>query len=134
MEYELLEEWENILKKVFDEIDEALENRYGSRFPLHPARPFHGSTSSREQDGLFDVGASFSAGFGSKYGRGYVIDIDMVTLKSVPDDLKEQIERDVVRMLREKLPLYFPGRSLTVKRDGNIFKILGDLSFRSFRR
>jgi hypothetical protein len=31
-------------------------------------------------------------------------------------------------LIRKKLPLYFPGRSLEVARDGKRFKIIGDFS------
>ena len=40
---------------------------------------------------LFDVGASFSAGFGSEHGRGYVVDLDMLTLDKVPEEIKKHI-------------------------------------------
>ena len=128
MKRQTVESWENSLKILFDEIDDALEEKYGKLFPLHPSRARRGTTSSREQDGLFNVGASFSAGFGSRYGRGYVIDIDMVTLSTVPTDVRELVYNDVVIMLRTMLPERFPGRELNVERDGRIFKIFGDLS------
>ena len=124
----LVESWEIKLKKVFDEIDDELEERFGALYDLHPSRPKRGTTSNREQDGLFDIGASFSPGFGSEYGRGYVVDVDMVTLEHVPDGVRAHIESKVVALLREKLPLYFPGRGLTVRLDGSVFKIFGDLS------
>jgi hypothetical protein len=128
MEYQRLVNWEQHLKEMFDEIDDELEGKYGKTFPLHPARPGKGRTSSREQDGLFNVGASFSAGFGSRYGRGYVIDIDMITLARVPHEVRQMIEDEVILLIRKKLPRYFPERNLKVARDGHVFKIYGDLS------
>jgi hypothetical protein len=125
----LIESWEGKLKKLFDEIDDELEERFGSLYVLHPARAKRGSTSNKEQDGLFDIGASFSAGFGSETGRGYVVDVDMITLAQVPKEVQGHIEELVVEKIREKLPRFFPGRELQVKRDGNVFKIIGDLSF-----
>jgi hypothetical protein len=124
----LVEGWEKTLKKVFDEIDDVIEERFGSLYNLHPARPKRGSTANREQDGLFDIGASFSAGFGSAYGRGYVVDVGMVTLDRVPDAIKDHIQDQVVALLREKLPVFFSDRELEVEKDGNVFKIIGDLS------
>ena len=121
--------WENNLKKVFDMIDDEIEERFGRLYPLHPARPRRGATSNKEQDGLFNIGASFSPGFGSKYGRGYVIDIDMVTLRNVPDSVQISIEKVVIDRLREELPKYFPGKNLQVQKDGNVFKIFGDLTY-----
>ncbi len=113
-------EWEETLKRVFDEIDHALEERYGNRYNLHPARPPRGATSNPESDGLFNVGAAFTAGYGSEFGPGYIVEVRMATLDRMPPDVIEQIEQEVVEMLREKLPQAFPGRQLHVSR--------GDLS------
>ena len=133
MEREDISDWERRLKRLFDEIDDRLEDTYGPLFSLHPSRARRGSTANKEHDGLFDVGASFSPGYGSSLGRGYVVDVDVVTLQAVPDRIREQIEADVHRLIRERLPDYFPGRDLRVGRDGNLIKIHGDLSFGSRR-
>jgi hypothetical protein len=77
---------------------------------------------------LFNVGATFSAGYGSEYGKGYVVEIDMVTLTYVPDDVSSKIEIEVLEMIRDRLPKYFPERNLKVRKDGNVIKIFGDLS------
>ena len=119
--------WENRLKEVFDRIDAALEEKYGGRWPLHPARPARGATSNPEADGLFDLGAAFSAGFGSRKGRGYILQVRMVTLRKVPAEVRREIEADVVEALRRELPAAFPGRDLAVEQDGALFKIIGDL-------
>lgn len=120
--------WEEKLKEVFDDIDHELEDAYGDRYNLHPSRPTRGETGNPESDGLFNVGASFSAGYGSEHGRGYVISVRMVTLDRVPPGFQEEIEDRVVAMLRDRLPAHFPGRDLRVERDGHVFKITGDLS------
>ena len=119
--------WERRLKELFDEIDDELEDRYGPLFSIHPARPRRGATSNKEHDGLFNVGASFSAGFGSRLGRGYVIDFDVVTLESIPRLIKEQIEQDVFLLVAEKLPRFFPSSTLRVDRDRSVIKIHGDI-------
>lgn len=119
--------WEHTLKDVFDRIDHELEERYGDRYELHPARPERGATANPEHDGLFNVGASFSAGFGSEHGPGYVVEVRMSTLTRVPRDVRERIEKDVVTLLKRELPRAFPGRELHVKRDGAVYKIHGDL-------
>jgi hypothetical protein len=121
-------EWEKNLKALFDEIDDYLESTYGSMYPLHPSRAKRGTTSNKEQDGLFNVGAAFTSGLGSEYGPGYAVEIRLVTLSHVPDDLREDIEEDVVRLINEKLPDHFPDKDLKVVRDGNVYKIYGDLS------
>lgn len=120
--------WEKRLKSIFDEIDAELEDLYGDRFPLHPARKPEGATSNPEMDGLFNVGAAYSAGFGSKFGPGYVVDIDLATLKHVPKDLKEDVRKRVHVMLVEKLPDAFPGKELYVDLERNHLRIHGDLS------
>ena len=120
--------WEKRLKFVFDEIDVELEHRYRDRFDLHPSRPEHGTTSSREMDGLFNVGASFSAGFGSHLGPGYVVDIRLSTLEQIPKTLKIELRDKVQAMLVEKLPAAFPGKTLRVDKERSHLRIHGDLS------
>ena len=127
MKHPRLIEFEGTLKRLFDVINDSLEARYGHRFELHPARPPHGRTANRTHDGLFNIGASFTAGYGSHHGRGYVVQVDMVTLDRVPPEVREAIEQEVVDVLNEKLPYYFPHRHLTVSRDRNVYKIHGDL-------
>jgi len=129
MRYHKVEEWESRLKRVFDRVDDYLEESYGHKYPLHPARPARGETSSKAQDGLFNIGASFSAGYGSRRGPGYVVEVRMVTLSRVPRYIREQIEEEAVQRLREELPKEFPDRELQVERDGPVYKIHGDLRF-----
>ena len=121
-------EWEFKLKRVFDEIDRALEAEYRGQFKHHPARPAEGKTSNPEMDGLFNVGASFSAGFGSRFGPGYVVDIRISTLQHVPNALKEELRDKVLDWLREKLPAAFPENELLVDKEGRHLRIYGDLS------
>ena len=120
--------WEMKLESIFDEIDHDMEDRYGDEYPLHPSRPERGATNNPSADGLFDLGAAFSAGFGSQHGRGYTVSIRLSTLARIPPDILEKIEQEVVELLHEKLPGAFPGRDLRVERDGHSFKIIGDLS------
>ena len=128
MRHPKAEAWELKLKIIFDQIDAELEEKYGHLYPLHPARPKHGTTANPEHSGLFNVRASFSGGFGSWLGAGYVVDVDLLTLSTVPARIEEQIEEEVVARLREELPQVFPGRNLEVTHDGRRFKIHGDLS------
>ena len=121
-------EWEDRLKSVFDQIDIELEERYGGRYPLHPARARRGTTANHESDGLFNIGAAFTPGFGSEHGKGYVVSVRMVTLASVPEDVRETIREAVADRLEVLLPEAFPERDLRVERDGEVYKIVGDLS------
>jgi len=123
-----MKEWDNNMKSLFDEIDDFLEDQYGRDYPLHPNRMPRNATSNKEMDGLFNVGASYSSGFGTKKGKGYVVDIHMSTLSSVPDPVRHEIEQVVEQKIEELLPKYFPGRELDVEKDGNALKIFGDLS------
>lgn len=128
MRHPSLVRFEAKLKEIFDEIDEALEKKYGGMYPRHPNRPPFGATSNREHDGLFNIGASFTAGYGSKYGRGYVIELKVATLSHVPEQVCREMENDAVGLLRKRLSERFPDRFLTVEEDGPVYKIYGDLS------
>jgi len=123
-----VQEFEGTLKKLFDRIDDELEDRWGGEYPLHPARPARGVSTNKENDGLFNVGAAFSAGYGSRYGKGYVVDVRLVTLSDVSDEMVDEIHTYIARRIDELLPEYFPGRGLDVVREGDTFKIIGDLS------
>ena len=128
MRHPKLVEWEHTLKSMFDEIDDYLEDKYGNLYPLHPSRTIRGGTANKEADGLFNVGCAFSAGYGSELGRGYVIEVHMSTLSEIPVEIKMIIERDTVEMVRVKIKTFFPDRELKAEKDGNIYKIYGDLS------
>lgn len=128
MRHQKAKEWEKTLKCVFDEIDLALEQEYRGRFNRHPARPKHGTTSSREMDGLFNVGASYSAGFGSRFGPGYVVDIRLSTLQRISKTVKLELRDQVQTLLIEKLPIAFPGKKLHIDKERRHLRIHGDLS------
>ena len=121
-------EFDDRLKKLFDEVDDYIEDQYGHSYSLHPMRPKRGETSNPEADGLFNIGAVFTPGFGSELGRGYLIDISMSTLEKVDDEIRMEIYKATAKKVRELLPVYFPERELKVRRDRNHFKIQGDFS------
>lgn len=124
----LVEKWEDKLNALLRRVDHTLEKRYGSLSAPHPARPPHGSTANPQQDGLFRVTASFTPGFGSTFGKGYVVQLDTVTLGVLPKKQRAAIEKDAIQLIREGLEEVLPSRGLTVKRDGPLWKIVGDLS------
>lgn len=121
-------QWEQKLKQVFDQIDRDLEAQYGSDWPLHPARPRHGSTSNPEQDGLFNIGAAFSTGIGSPNGPGYTVEIRISTLRRVSRSRREEIREAVQCALEKHLPAAFPGKELHVCDERGVLRIHGDLS------
>ena len=121
-------EWERRLKTVFDGIDHELEDVYGGQYNLHPSRAARGKTANPEDDGLFNVGAAFSAGFGSQFGPGYVVDIRLSTLEKVPADIREKIKQEVFQKLEQRLPKTFPGKILHVSEEHGNIRIHGDLS------
>lgn len=116
------------LKKMFDEVDSYIEDSYGSAYTLHPARPERGATENPQADGLFNIGADFTAGYGSQRGRGYLIDVTMATLDDVDEDVRREIYEATAAKVKELLPIHFPERHLDVYRDGNHFKIQGNFS------
>lgn len=123
-----LEEWEGRLYTLLREIDGVLEDKYGKLYPLHPARPERGETANPQYDGLFRITASYSAGYGSKLGPGYIFRVEFVTFENVAESRRKQIEEEAISMAEEGLKRVFPERELSVARDGNVIKIYGDLS------
>ena len=122
------EEWEARLKEIFDRLDDYLEDKYAERLNLHPRRPRRGETVNKEHSGLFNVGASFSMGYGSNFGPGYVVDILIASDEPVKDELKKQIAEEVRLLLAQELKKEFPYQQLEVAWDGRVLKIFGDLS------
>ena len=120
--------FESRLKELFDTIDAEMEARWSAAYPRHPARPPVGTAANPEDDGLFNVGAAFSAGYGSSHGRGYVVEVRIATLDRVESQQRKRIKQYVKRRVDELLPEVFPGRDLQVIDDGALIKIVGDLS------
>jgi hypothetical protein len=113
---------------LFHEVDEELEDRWGNLYPINPVRPKRGETSNPEMDGLFEIHPQFTTGIGSKKGRGYLVDFRVATLERVPRDKREAFLEEAARLVREKLPRFFPGRDIRLERDGGHYKITGDFS------
>jgi hypothetical protein len=109
-------------------LDHELEAEYSGQYPLHPSRPKNGATANPEADGLFNIGAAFSAGFGSKHGPGYVVEIRLSTLAEVPESVRDEIKQKVFQGLEKRLPQAFPGKGLHISEENDIIRIHGDLS------
>ncbi len=119
--------WDDAMKSMFDRIDGILEDRYGGAWRLRRNRPERGGTANPEADGLFNVGVFFTPGFGSRLGRGYLVEVILATEEAVPAKKRDEIELAVRDLLVEFLPEYFPDRKLCVERDGSMYKIHGEL-------
>lgn len=128
MRHHAVLEWEARLDGAMRELDALLEERYEGKYVLHPARLEKGAAANPVQDGLFSVTASFTLGLGSTIGKGYVVDIKVVTLQPVEEQVRDEIETLAQERLAELLPKYFPDAELNIARDGRVLKIFGDLS------
>lgn len=122
-----LAKWEDKLYKILHAIDIYLEDKYGNLLPLHPSRPEHGTAVNPQYDGLFRLTASFSAGYGSALGAGYIFRVEFVTLSKISSTQREAIEDEAADLMRQGLALAFPDQHMTVARDGSVYKISGDL-------
>ena len=119
---------EKNMRLLCNALDTYLEDTYGDAYPLHPNRAQRGKAGNVAYDGLFSTGTKFTLGYGSKSGRGYLVDIEIVTLEKVTRENRAKIEQDAITFLLAKLPKYFPSRELDIIQEGNVFKIVGDFS------
>ncbi|MFA6103875.1 MAG: hypothetical protein WCV67_12515 [Victivallaceae bacterium] len=125
-----LELWEKKLKEILDEIDAELEKKFGGLFHRKTVRPAAGNTANPQYDGLFEVQATYTAGFGSRYGEGYAVEVRWVTFDDVPETTKLEAETIAEEILNRRLPEQFPGKNLKVVHDVSGMKITGDLSLK----
>jgi hypothetical protein len=116
------------LEAMFHEVDEFLEDEWGGSFTIHPNRPARGTTENPEMDGLFEIAPDFTTGIGSERGRGYIVSFRTATLEAISGEEIEFLMEEAAILIAKRLPLFFPGRSLEVVRDGKRFKIVGDFS------
>ncbi len=122
---------ENKLRALADDLDHYLEDTFADLYPLHPNRLPRGEAASVAYDGLFSTGTQFTAGYGSKYGRGYIMSIEIRTLSNVHPADRTKVEEASRKYLEEIIPRYLPGRKIELKRDGNVYKLVGDFSLGS---
>ncbi len=121
-------ELEAVMRRLCDDLDHYLEDAFGDRYPLHPNRPARGKAASVAYDGLFSTGTQFTLGYGSNHGRGYLVTVEIRTLSTVEKSDRQDIEQSAIAYLRSIIPTYFPNRFIEVKRDGNVYKLVGDFS------
>lgn len=123
-----LVKWEEPLFKILRSVDNQLEIEFGDLYPQHPARPAHGATANPQNDGLLRVSANFTAGYGSNLGRGYTLNMEFVTLEPIADEHTHAMESRALKLIQDGLDRIMPERHLKIKRDGKLWKIVGDLS------
>lgn len=121
-------ELEAVMRRLCDDLDHFLEDTYADRYPLHPNRPERGKAASVAYDGLFSTGTQFTLGYGSSLGRGYLVSVEIRTLAFVHAEDRNAIEQSAIAYLHSIMPLYFPDRKIEVKKDGNVYKLVGDFS------
>lgn len=122
------EELESKLSQLCQDLDNHLEDEYGSRYAIHPNRMKRGTGSNPRFDGLFSTSLAFTLGYGSKTGRGYVLEVDIRTLDRVSPSERREIEDEAFSFVEGDLATRFPDRDLSIVRDGNLMKIVGDFS------
>ena len=122
------EELENNLSLLCQNLDNYLEDEYGSRYRIHPNRLKRGLGSNPRFDGLFSTAMAFTVGYGSNTGRGYVVEVDIRTLDRVSPEERQEINDAAFSYIQSNLKEVFPDRDLSIVKDGNLMKIVGDFS------
>ena len=120
------EKFENELFNICLDVDYILEDEFGSFYEVHPSRPSRGSASNGILDGLFRITTSFTLGYGSKFGRGYLIIIEIVTLSIVDLEFANKVINRGIKLFDKKLKEKFPEKKLSIVYDINVYKIIGD--------
>ena len=116
------------MARLCQALDNHLEDIYGDRYRLHPNRLRRGKGSNPSFDGLFSTSLAFTLGYGSEYGRGYVVNVEIRTLDRVSPDDRAEILAEVFSFISGNLAKYIPGQDLKIVRDGSLMKIVGDFS------
>ena len=77
------EELERKMSLLCQALDNHLEDIYGEHYRVHPNRLKRGKAANPSFDGLFSTSLAFTLGYGSKFGRGYVVNVEVRTLDKV---------------------------------------------------
>ncbi|WP_024654158.1 hypothetical protein [Borrelia persica] len=123
------EKFENALFNICLYVDSVLEDEFGNAYEMHPSRPSRGKAANGILDGLFRVTTSFTLGYGSKFGKGYLIIIEIITLCAVDVEFSKKIVEKGIEVFREKLKEKFPQKNLCIVYDINVYKIIGDFFY-----
>ncbi len=117
---------EEQLNKLELACDNYLEDEFGSLYPIHPNRKKRGETGNDLYDGLFATFFKFTSGYGSKYGRGYSIDIEIRTLDFIKKEDKDNIISSAIKFIEENSIKFLNDRQTKVVKDNNTYKLIGD--------
>ncbi len=117
---------EKALKEISDRADDALEDAFGEKYNLHPNRMKRGTTPNKSSDGLFNAGFTFTPGYGSDHGRGYVLQFHISTLEKVPKGVYQEFETFTVEYITSILGDYFKQDVVTLVRENTHYKLIGD--------
>ncbi|MBQ7508016.1 MAG: hypothetical protein IJT52_01660 [Spirochaetales bacterium] len=122
---EILEEK---MAQLCQALDNHLEDIYGDHYRLHPNRLRRGKGSNPSFDGLFSTSLAFTLGYGSEYGRGYVVNVEIRTLDKVSQYDSTKIQAEAFSFISQNLKKFIPDQDLKIVQDGNLMKVIGDFS------
>ncbi len=122
---EILEEK---MAQLCQALDNHLEDIYGDHYRLHPNRLRRGKGSNPSFDGLFSTSLAFTLGYGSQYGRGYVVNVEIRTLDKVSQYDSTKIQAEAFSFISQNLKKFIPDQDLKIVQDGNLMKVIGDFS------
>ena len=122
---EILEEK---MAQLCQALDNHLEDIYGDHYRLHPNRLRRGKGSNPSFDGLFSTSLAFTLGYGSQYGRGYVVNVEIRTLDKVSQYDSTKIQAEAFSFISRNLKKFIPDQDLKIVQDGNLMKVVGDFS------
>lgn len=122
------EELERKMSLLCQALDNHLEDIYGEHYRVHPNRLKRGKAANPSFDGLFSTSLAFTLGYGSKFGRGYVVNVEVRTLDKVTQYEEADIRGAAFAFISQNLKKYLPDNDLQIVQDGNVMKIIGDFS------
>ncbi len=117
---------EKALHTISDRTDDALEDTFGDTYNLHPNRMRRGKTENKASDGLFNAGFTFTPGYGSTHGRGYVLQFHISTLERVPKSVFRELEDFAAAYIESILNDYFLQGSVELVREETHYKLVGN--------
>jgi hypothetical protein len=120
--------WDDAVHAAIVATEEEMEARFGLDLPLRDNRPAFGQTANPQASGLFNIGLVFTTGAGSRFGMGYLLDVEVAS-REPPSQERYELYVDTCRgILEREIGLRLPGRNLRFERDSDGWKLRGDTS------